>query len=718
MTDVFVGIDVSESGLTLAVHQSDHHFECPVDPSASSKLIDELKRIEPRLIALAARQLSAEIPLAAALHAAGLPVVVVDAIAVRKFWSAAAERSGDAALDSDSHGLGTKSPMQSAVAAPLCRRTPNRADVLASFAASTRRELRSRVADINETSALLSRRAQLVDMLDAERERRQSSQSIADNEIVSHVFDIEKRIAGVDLQLKQHLREAGVWRVKSELSQSLPAIALISLGVAAAALLLIVPLWIVRYPPLLDYPNHLARVFILTHINNPNYQFSQYYTATFGFYPYLTMDVLLMCLMKVVSIFTSGRIILSLCVLGVPAAAWFFVRQANRDNTSLACWGLLSGYNIFFLWGFVNWQFSMALVLLVAGLWIRYLKRATVFRWLASLLIVTVLYFTHLQGFGLAGLVVTAYAVLTVKGVRRIAFALAQGWALFLPGAALHLIMRIATRETNAAWAMNFHPLSDKWDRLYFFMQGYSPALDTVTLLALIACAFAAWWRNREFKWNHPWPAIVGGLFLLYWIFPGYGVNWAGDDADVRLLPFIFMLLPAVVCAGRRARWLALVACLLFCARSASVVRTFRAEQPELLGVARSFSMTPANARVLPVIESRDDEPQMRPYAHFWAYGVIERGWFSTYLLTIKNVTTVQVKSNLARPEGFWELDYDNNDPDWDKVADDYDFVWAFHVPQYKEDLDEIGDMVYESGDLRLYRIKKDRPKDDDDDSP
>src|ERR1043165_6003268 len=81
---------------------------------------------------------------------------------------------------------------------------------------------------------------------------------------------------------------------------------------------------------------------------------------------------------------------------------------------------------------------------------------------------------------------------------------------------ALHLITRIRTRETSAAWAMNFHPLSDKWDRLYFFMQGYSPRWDTITLLILIGCAFAARWRNREFKWNHPWPAIVAGLFLLF----------------------------------------------------------------------------------------------------------------------------------------------------------------------------------------------------------
>jgi hypothetical protein len=685
MTNAFVGIDISASALALAVHQSDHRWECPVDASTPGKLINELQRLEPGLIALGASRTGTEIPIAAALHAAGLPTVVLDATAMRKL-------------------------------AESKRTEGSRAEMLARSAASALREITSSPVDAIQINALLDRRSQLLEILGSEHER-QLSEPTGNHEIASHIFEIQRRIARIDFQLKQCLREAGVWRVSSQLFQSSAAIALFSLAVATVAVLLVLPLWIVKYPPLLDYPNHLARVFILTHINDPNYQFSQYYTATLGPYPYLTMDLLLTGLQKLCAIFTGGRIILSLCVLAVPLAAWFFVRQANRENTALACWGLLSAYNIFFFWGFVNWQLSMALVLLVAGLWIRYLARATNVRWLILLVVVTVLYFTHLQGFGLAGLIVTAYAALTRKGFRSIARALLQGWALFLPGGSLHLITRITTRETSAAWAMNFHPLSDKWDRLYFFMQGYSPALDTLTLLALIACAVGAWWQNREFKWNHPWPAITTGLFLLYWIFPGYGVNWAGDDADVRLLPFIFMLLPAVIYTGRRARWLALVACLLFCARSATVMRTFRAEQPELIGMARAFSMTPPNARVLPVIESRDDQPQFRPYAHFWAYGIIERGWFSTYLLTIKNVTTVQVKSNLVRPEGFWDLNYEE-DPDWDKVADDYDYVWAFHVPQYNEDLAEIGEMVYASGDLRLYRIKKDRGKDDGNESP
>jgi hypothetical protein len=473
MTDAFVGIDVSESvSHSQSINVITTSSALSVHPPPA-KLINELQSLRPQLVAFAATRHGAEIHLAAAVHAAGLPALVVNERTLQRF----ARREN---LKADT------------------------AHLLAAFAGAQGQRTTNLSPDPAEFQSLLERRSQLVEMLDAERAREQTCPPAHRREVAAHVFSIEKRIAAIDLQLKKLLRETGVWRVESAATQTAAPLVLTAFAIFTAAVLLVLPLWIVKYPPLLDYPNHLARVFILTHINNPNYQFSLYYTATLGPYPYLAMDLLLMGLQKFFGIFTGGRLILSLCVLGVPIGAWFFVRQANRDNTSLACWGLLSGYNIFFLWGFVNWQLSMALVLIVTGLWIRYLARPTIWRRLALLLIVTALYFTHLQGFGLAGLVVTAYATLAVPGWRRVLLALAQGWALFLPGGCLHLLTRVTTRETNAAWAMNFHPLSDKWQRLYFFMQGYSPNLDAVTLLVLIACAIGAWWRNPRIQVESP----------------------------------------------------------------------------------------------------------------------------------------------------------------------------------------------------------------------
>src|SRR5438552_590925 len=49
------------------------------------------------------------------------------------------------------------------------------------------------------------------------------------------------------------------------------------MALIGAALLL--PVWLVRYPPLLDYPNHLARSFVLAHLNDPAFHFRGFYPA-------------------------------------------------------------------------------------------------------------------------------------------------------------------------------------------------------------------------------------------------------------------------------------------------------------------------------------------------------------------------------------------------------------------------------------------------------
>src|ERR1043166_3104315 len=84
MTDAFVGIDLSEAGLALAVHQSDFRFECPLHPSTPNGIINKVKKLQRKLIALEASRIGTEIPIAAALHAAGLPAIVVNATVVQR----------------------------------------------------------------------------------------------------------------------------------------------------------------------------------------------------------------------------------------------------------------------------------------------------------------------------------------------------------------------------------------------------------------------------------------------------------------------------------------------------------------------------------------------------------------------------------------------------------------------------------------------------------
>src|SRR5258708_15300032 len=97
--------------------------------------------------------------------------------------------------------------------------------------------------------------------------------------------------------------------------------------ILAAALL--TPIWMVEFPPLLDYPNHLARSFVLAHLNDPAFTFSRFYRADWGAYPYLGMDASLAFLGRLFTIETAVRVFLSLCALTLPVAGLFFLSQMN-----------------------------------------------------------------------------------------------------------------------------------------------------------------------------------------------------------------------------------------------------------------------------------------------------------------------------------------------------------------------------------------------------
>ena len=83
----FIGIDVSKKLLEVAAHESDYQFRCANKAKAFGELIVELLALRPALIVLEATG-GLEIPVVAALHAAGLPVVVVNPRQVRDFAKA------------------------------------------------------------------------------------------------------------------------------------------------------------------------------------------------------------------------------------------------------------------------------------------------------------------------------------------------------------------------------------------------------------------------------------------------------------------------------------------------------------------------------------------------------------------------------------------------------------------------------------------------------
>jgi len=197
-SEAFIGIDVSKRLLEVAAHDSDYQFRCANKASAFGELIAELMALRPARIVLEATG-GLEIPVVAALHAVGLPVVVVNPRQVRDFAKALGQLAKTDRLD---------------------------ARVLAHFAAAINPPLRPiKSAEELELDALVGRRGQLVEMLTAEKNRRGSAVTdTVRGEIKEHIDWLEERIAELDEQLKVLLKRSSLWQGKDDVLQSVPGI--------------------------------------------------------------------------------------------------------------------------------------------------------------------------------------------------------------------------------------------------------------------------------------------------------------------------------------------------------------------------------------------------------------------------------------------------------------------------------------------------------------
>src|SRR5438552_16257676 len=97
----------------------------------------------------------------------------------------------------------------------------------------------------------------------------------------------------------------------------------------ALAVALAIPFFLVDVPPVLDYPNHLARYFVLAHPDDP--VLSRMYEIRWAILPNLGMDVAGAVLLRMTDLHVGGRILLAASLLAPLLGAVLYHRAAFRE---------------------------------------------------------------------------------------------------------------------------------------------------------------------------------------------------------------------------------------------------------------------------------------------------------------------------------------------------------------------------------------------------
>lgn len=194
---IYVGIDVSKDHLDLAVRPGDRTWTCANAPHGFATLVSELHTLSPHLIVMEATG-ALELPVAAALAAAGLPLAIVNPRQVRDFAKATGQLAKTDRLD---------------------------AGILAHFAEAIHPPAQTLPSAAQQhLSALLTRRRQVIEMLVAERNRLATATPAMQERIQEHLVWLQTELDDLELELQRCMEASPAWRAAEDLLRSVPGI--------------------------------------------------------------------------------------------------------------------------------------------------------------------------------------------------------------------------------------------------------------------------------------------------------------------------------------------------------------------------------------------------------------------------------------------------------------------------------------------------------------
>jgi hypothetical protein len=468
-------------------------------------------------------------------------------------------------------------------------------------------------------------------------------------------------------------------------------------------LVAVLPFWTVRYPVVTDYPNHLARWFVLFHMKDTAYHFSSFYAPAWGPLPYISPDILAMVLQYFLPIDIVGRCILSLCIILVTFATYFFLKKACPENIELASFGILVALNPNLLMGSISNQFSLAFCLLVVGLWVMYCSSPKAITALGIVIGLILVYLSHLIGFCVAGAVMGIYALLQEERWKKIAILA----ALSLPA-----LWMFAYNSRHAGTGASIH-YSERfvWDKLRnlsFPVRLFTSRGLDVLVLAVIVFLIILVWKGRQSVAMRPvWLTVCAALLLVYVMAPsGYGI---GGYIDVRIVPFLYLFLLAVWRFQRVPRYLYFGLVLLVLIRVATVEGMFIARQHELTQLTASFEAIPRDAKVLQILRIEPEVPLIgRGDIHHLDYGVIQRGFLVPTLFHLSGVQPIRLIGSTYCPNVYCNV-FHASAIDWQQIANSYDYLWVHSYPEIIPSVLQIGDVVFSNDSVTVYRVRHSR---------
>lgn len=488
----------------------------------------------------------------------------------------------------------------------------------------------------------------------------------------------------------------------------------------------LLPLSLVEILPLVDYPVHLTRQFILMHLNEmPALQAG--YALDWGIKPNLAIDLIVPTIAKWMPLTLAARLFTGVVLLQLVGATCYLTKVLHGKVGLLPLLSLMFLYNINFFQGYLNCLMSSALMIMTFAVWIQSnawqrLQRIGIIAALTLLI-----FFLHLFPLAVFALTVLAFEA-GRKQPLKVCFShvFTLIYAL-IPVTILWFLKPSGPEASN----FEFGPLIG---RAYMWLGpvlSFTPSdvlMILIMLLVLLMSILEA--KGNPFIHSMRWPLFV--LFLSTFLIPQSMLG--GSGVHLRLpviLTFIALasLSPHILTPQRTKVFLILLL-LILSLRSADIARKWIKFDLDFSELRTASMMITPGARVMTLDEISQPFQQLI-FSHATDLAILERCIFVPHMAKIKDQqpivaapSTQHIDGGSAVPVTRLQFDQGSNKEKssellgqhysgWTKPyfanwPDHFDYVFHIHDKGYQNNpKPEFLDSITTGSFFSIYRVRQ-----------
>ena len=376
-------------------------------------------------------------------------------------------------------------------------------------------------------------------------------------------------------------------------------------------------LWSSLPPAMVDYNNHLARMFVLA--RDGTAQAHPYYQVTWSLVPNLAMDLIVPGIGRHIGVELANRLFYLLSQILIVTGAMALERAVKGRFQVAGFIALIFLYSMPFAFGFENFEFGLGCALwgFACAIWLQ--DRSWLVRLVAHSAFIAALFAAHMFALGIYGFAVGLHELWRAWSRRpSLRETFARFSALAIPSVLLAVLMIAANGSVGGSG--NVWAFGNKATWILHILSGYSMLVSEIGMLAL-ACLIVALARRGALRFEQSAMWLLVGFSALYFAMPFRLFDTA--FVDMRIVVALALIMPAFVSVSfpdivwRRAA-IALAAAIVI-VNVGDVTSVWLSYRDDFAAARKSFELLPKGAVVLTAQTGEGDDPpaDLRDYPVF-----------------------------------------------------------------------------------------------------